>query len=341
MKRIISIVILLCLFVAVLGGCGTDNASLNGENGKTPYELAVEAGFSGTEEQWVASLQGKNPSEHPYIGENGNWWVGSTDTGIYATGKDYVANELKTPALEDCNILILGDSLIGKESGSTGIAAIIAEITGATVYNGAITGSTVGANSNAEMAAFSLTAIAEALATNSFSDQDAALSAIASTDKYPNLEKNLQTLKSVNLAEIDYVILSYGLDDYDNATPISSGSASFKASIRSGIEALYEAADLKIYISSPTFRHYTYSLGEVSGSSDNRKNSANHTLESYVDALVELAEEYNISSIDNYHFLGINDLNIDYYYEYPFYDVPNKVGRTLLARHIAAKITRV
>ena len=348
MKKIISAIILLCLSVAILGSCSFDVASLmgtgddlNGENGKTPYELAVEAGFNGTEEAWISSLQGKNPDSSLYIGENGNWWVGSLDTGVSASGKNYTENELTSPALKDCNILILGDSLIGKESEDTGIAAIIADITGANVYNGALTGSTVGANSNSEMTAFSLTAIAEALATGSFSAQDAALSAISSTEKYPNLEKNLKTLKSVNLEEIDYVILSYGLDDFDNATPISSSSASFKASIRSAVETLYEAANVKLYLSTPIFRHYTNASGKFSGSSDTRKNSSNHTLENYVDAIVELAEEYNVASIDNYHFLGINDLNIDYYYEYPFYDVPNKIGRTLLARHIAARITRV
>lgn len=24
----------------------------------------------------------------PYIGDNGNWWIGSTDTGIQAAGSD-------------------------------------------------------------------------------------------------------------------------------------------------------------------------------------------------------------------------------------------------------------
>lgn len=347
MKKIISAIILLCLTAAILGGCSFDvtgltgtNESLNGENGKTPYELAVEAGFNGTEEEWVASLQGESPDETPYVGENGNWWVGSRDTGVSATGKDYVENNLTSPALKDCNVLILGDSLMGKESEDTGIAAIIADITGANVYNGAISGSTAGANKNAEMAAFSLTAIAEALTAKNFSAQDAALSALASKDEYPNLEKNLQTLKGVNLEEIDCVILSYGLTDFDNATPIQSGSENFKDSVRRGIETLYEAANLKIYLSTPTFRYYTDSFGEFIGSSDKRKNAANHTLENYVNAIVELAEEYNVPSIDNYHFLGINDLNINYYYEYPSYDVPNRIGRTLLARHIAARITR-
>lgn len=51
------------------------------------YEIAVKNGFRGTEEEWLASLQGaagKN-GETPYIGGNGNWWIGTEDTGVSAT----------------------------------------------------------------------------------------------------------------------------------------------------------------------------------------------------------------------------------------------------------------
>ena len=49
--------------------------------GKSAYEIAVEKGFQGTEEEWLISLVGKTP----YIGENNNWFIGSEDTGILAT----------------------------------------------------------------------------------------------------------------------------------------------------------------------------------------------------------------------------------------------------------------
>lgn len=35
-------------------------AALKGSNGKSAYEVAVEAGFSGTETEWLASLKGKD-----------------------------------------------------------------------------------------------------------------------------------------------------------------------------------------------------------------------------------------------------------------------------------------
>lgn len=48
--------------------------------GKSAYEIALENGFEGTEQEWLRSLQG----ESPYIGENGNWFVGTLDTKVCA-----------------------------------------------------------------------------------------------------------------------------------------------------------------------------------------------------------------------------------------------------------------
>lgn len=65
---------------ASLAGAG----ALQGEDGKSAYEIAVEQGFSGTEEEWISSLTGVS-GETPHIGENGNWFVGAVDTGVCAT----------------------------------------------------------------------------------------------------------------------------------------------------------------------------------------------------------------------------------------------------------------
>lgn len=50
------------------------------EAGKSAYEIALDNGFEGSEQEWLKSLQG----ETPYIGENGNWFVGTLDTGVKA-----------------------------------------------------------------------------------------------------------------------------------------------------------------------------------------------------------------------------------------------------------------
>ena len=66
--------------------------------GKSAYEVAVENGFNGTETEWLASLKGatgapgadgKNGEDGktPYVGDNGNWFVGSDDTGKPSRGE--------------------------------------------------------------------------------------------------------------------------------------------------------------------------------------------------------------------------------------------------------------
>lgn len=54
---------------------------ITGKNGKSAYEIAVDHGFQGTEEEWLVSLKGATP----YIGENGHWFVGALDTGVIAS----------------------------------------------------------------------------------------------------------------------------------------------------------------------------------------------------------------------------------------------------------------
>ena len=64
---------------ATLSGAG----ALQGKDGKSAYEIAVEKGYSGSEQEWVSSLTGV-PGETPYIGANGNWFIGAIDTGVKA-----------------------------------------------------------------------------------------------------------------------------------------------------------------------------------------------------------------------------------------------------------------
>ena len=48
--------------------------------GKSAYDIALENGFSGTEQEWLESLKG----ETPQIGENGHWIIAGVDTGLTA-----------------------------------------------------------------------------------------------------------------------------------------------------------------------------------------------------------------------------------------------------------------
>mgnify|MGYP004459737377 CR=1 FL=1 len=65
--------------------------------GKSAYEIAKENGFDGTEAEWLASLKGATGAagadgkdgengKTPYVGENGNWYIGENDTGKPSRG---------------------------------------------------------------------------------------------------------------------------------------------------------------------------------------------------------------------------------------------------------------
>ena len=64
---------------ASLAGAG----ALKGDFGQSAYEIAVKNGYAGSEQEWITSLVGK-PGDTPYIGNNGNWFVGAVDTGVRA-----------------------------------------------------------------------------------------------------------------------------------------------------------------------------------------------------------------------------------------------------------------
>ena len=49
--------------------------------GKSAYDIAVENGFIGTEEEWLNSLKGSSP----VIGDNGHWIINNIDTGVIAS----------------------------------------------------------------------------------------------------------------------------------------------------------------------------------------------------------------------------------------------------------------
>ena len=56
-------------------------AGVGAIEGKSAYEVAQSNGFTGSEKDWLASLNGTTP----HIGENGHWFIGEVDTGVIAS----------------------------------------------------------------------------------------------------------------------------------------------------------------------------------------------------------------------------------------------------------------
>ena len=63
------------------------DATIKAENGKSAYEIDVEKGFEGTEQEWLDRVVHGADGKTPYI-KDGTWWIGDTDTGVKAEGTD-------------------------------------------------------------------------------------------------------------------------------------------------------------------------------------------------------------------------------------------------------------
>ena len=105
-------------------------SGLNGKDGLSAYEIAVITGATtaATEAEWLESLKGIAGADGktPYVGTNGNWWIGTTDTGITAGGRNGTDGATGKSAYE-----------IAKENGCTlSEAEWLASLKGADGQNG-------------------------------------------------------------------------------------------------------------------------------------------------------------------------------------------------------------
>lgn len=65
----------------------------NGQNGASAYDIAVDNGFEGTEQEWIETLNGENGIT-PYINsETKHWMIGETDTGVLAEAHIILSDE--------------------------------------------------------------------------------------------------------------------------------------------------------------------------------------------------------------------------------------------------------
>ena len=88
-KRTLKTLLCLIFFAMTLTSCGNNNSYA--DDPRYPiYQLALDSGFTGTYQDWLDSIKGEDGKngETPHIGENGNWWIGDTDTGVPAKGSE-------------------------------------------------------------------------------------------------------------------------------------------------------------------------------------------------------------------------------------------------------------
>ena len=201
-------------------------------------------------------------------------------------------------------VVIFGDSIIGMSRDQTSVPAYAAEYTGAEVYNVGFGGCRMAVHPTAGYAAFSMWALADAVASGDYSLQDE--QAPNGSDYFP---EQLALLKSINFNDVDMIVIHYGTNDFAanvtiNNTSDDDDTATLCGALRYSLRKLMTAfPKIRIFVSVPIYRKWDSTGAETYTNSNGKK------LIDFCEALAGVASEFNLPVIDGYKALGVNTIN--------------------------------
>lgn len=245
--------------------------------------------------------------------------------------------DLADKPLSGKTVALFGDSLIGMYRDFTGVQAYVAGATGATVHNVGFGGCRMSVHPSSGYAAFSMWALAKAIAENDWATQDAQAS--SGSSYFP---EQVALLKSLDFNKVDIAVIHYGTNDFAAGGGVTVDNESdhddyntLCGALRYSIEKLLTAyPKLRIYISLPVFRFWDES-GVVSYSDTYTRYG--HTLVDFCEALRGVAAEYKLPVIDGYNGLGVNALNATVFLSDGTHHTVD--GRERFGRFIGASLT--
>lgn len=244
--------------------------------------------------------------------------------------------ETQKKPLSGKRIVCFGDSLFGMHRGTDSTPAIIGQNTGAVVYNVGFGGCRMSIHPTEGYAAFSMWALAKAIADNDWTSQD--MQVTSGSDYFP---EQLDLLKAIDFNSIDIIVIHYGTNDFTAGGGINIDNpndhddyTTLCGALRYSIEKLLtNYPHLQIVISLPVYRFWK-DEDQITYAEDYVRHG--HTLSDFVESLRSTAAEYDLPVIDGYYEMGINRHNASEY----LYDGThlNEAGRKLFADFISHQL---
>lgn len=232
-------------------------------------------------------------------------------------------------------LVCFGDSITSIGDLRTDYSSVIEKITGMEVINVGFGGCRMSHNSG-YIDPFSMQALATAIVTDTWTDQDANVSSMVQDT---NTQKHLTALKGIDWNDVDFISISYGTNDIANGVDIDDQSDKLSTSTYCGAlrfalsTLLTEYPHLKVLILTPIYRYF-----DDSSEDSDEKVIAGHHFIDWVDALIATAKEYKIPVVDMYRTLGFNAVNRGYYYPSNDGTHPNDIGRARIGEKVSAKL---
>lgn len=238
-------------------------------------------------------------------------------------------------------IVCLGDSIIGNVRDDTSIPAYIAKETGLSTYNGGFGGTTASGASDGTRAAvpdnvISLSALADAICYENFNVQSGSINRCATMEHFAATIADFQRIK---WSEVEILIIEHGVNDYLTGVELDNPDdpydrTTYGGALRYTLKQFQTIRpDLRIILCTPTYCWFY--AEEVSCQ---QKDCGGGYLEDYVNKELEIAEEFDVEILDNFHDSGIGGsfANWSDYTEDGLH--LNETGRKLIAQRIAAVI---
>lgn len=212
-----------------------------------------------------------------------------SSNSVSDNGMDTVSsNSTETKFMSEKNIVVFGDSIWNDGRGVDGISEHVQEKTGATIYNCAVGGSTAAlVGENVDIKDWT---------SSSFNGMIYVARDLVSADKVIPGREAADIVRTVDFENMDYVIISYGLNDFFSDVPIYPETyfdiKSYIGALRNGIGKLQENySHLQIVVVSPTYTKLF-------------EGEKQFEIGSYVEAARSVAGEMNVHFLDMFHVLG-------------------------------------
>jgi lysophospholipase L1-like esterase len=235
-------------------------------------------------------------------------------------------------------IVNFGDSIFGGARPPQDISTILAELTGAIVYNCGFGGCRMSYHPQTNFDAFSMTKLSDAITTRNFTLQDNALTDTTGGGVPDYFADGLATLKSVDFTKVDIVTIAYGTNDWNGVALDDGTTRSVAGALRYSVETILATyPHIKIFVCCPTYRFWMDASGNFVEDSDTKPGGWGYTIPQLCDKEREVAEELHLPFIDNYN-IGINKFNRSHYFPAADGTHQNINGRRLIAEHIANEL---
>ncbi len=241
-------------------------------------------------------------------------------------------------------IVVFGDSICGQVRDETSVPARLQELLGRRVYNAAMGGTAMAQQKDGRRQddignCFSMIELAKAVEAGDFGVQRSVLVRERIVEYFPEV---IEGLAEVDFSQVDTVLLEYGINDYHGVTRIQDpedpyDAYTFLGALRTAVESLRRVNPrLRIVLVTPTYAWYVHSEERRTYE---ETDLGEGTLNDYVNAVIQAAEELDVEVIDVYHALYPHE-NWEDWELYTIDGVhPNEAGRRRLAEYIADALT--